>query len=89
MTNDQIKQSLIEIRESLANADSVDDETLALAKALEDDFDRLEARDADQDLDLSNSMDLATALETRFEADHPVAANLLREVINALHKMGI
>ena len=89
MSNDQLKQSLIKIRESLNATDSVDEETLALAKALENDISNIVGAEDASIEEIETSMDLATALEARFESDHPVAANFVREIINALHKMGI
>ncbi|VUD51708.1 hypothetical protein TDB9533_01481 [Thalassocella blandensis] len=89
MSNDQLKQSLIKIRESLKSNEAMDEETLALAKALEIDLSKLVAADDASIEEIETSMDLATALEARFESDHPVAASFVREIINALHKMGI
>lgn len=91
MSSNQLKQSLIKIRESLDNADSIDEETLALARELEIDIEKIVAAKsmADSDTSLDSSMDLATALEAKFESEHPVAASFVRELINALHKMGI
>ncbi len=88
MPSDQLKQSIIKIRESLSTADSIDEETLALAQELENDISNIVSANAPQE-ELNSSLDLATALEARFESEHPVAASFVREIINALHKMGI
>lgn len=86
MSNDSIKQALIKLRESLDEANEVDEETLALAQSLEIDIQKmLDSESAE----VSSSVDVAMSLETRFESEHPVAASIVREIINALHKMGV
>ncbi len=86
--SESIKASLIKLRESLEKGNSVDEETLALAQSLEIDIQRI--LDSNEDSgEINTSRDLALALESRFELDHPVAATCVREIINALHKMGI
>ncbi len=86
MSNDNIKQALIKLRESLDDANEVDEETLALAQSLEVDIQKiLDSESAE----ITNSMDVAMSLETRFESEHPMAASIVREIINALHKMGV
>ncbi len=88
MSNESIKASLIRLRESIDESDSVDEETLALAQSLEADIQRvLDTEHGTMPVD--SSVDAAMALETKFEADHPVTAGIVREIINALHKMGV
>lgn len=36
-----------------------------------------------------SSLDLAIDLETRLESEHPLVANLLKELVSTLEKMGI
>ncbi|MFT5083342.1 MAG: hypothetical protein ACI9Y1_001384 [Lentisphaeria bacterium] len=88
MSNKQLKQAIMNIRESLADTESVDDETLELAQALEADLNRIASQAAPVE-EISSSLDLAIALEAKFESEHPVTAGFVREVIDALHKMGI
>ena len=88
MNNAQLKQALIDIRNSLDGADSVDEETLELARELELDIYKI-LETSRQPNDIETSMDLAVALEAKFESEHPAAANVVREVINTLHKIGI
>ena len=88
MSEDSVKAALIKLRETLDKSGSVDGETLALAQNLEADIQRLlDTEEGKNEVD--TSVDLAIALESRFESEHPLAAGIVREIINALHKMGI
>ncbi len=87
MSEDSIKNSLIKLQEQLAKTGSVDPETLAVAQQLEANIQQL--LDKETENDLAPSMDTAMSLEARFESEHPTAAGVVRELINALHKMGI
>ncbi|PCK09448.1 MAG: hypothetical protein COA42_04140 [Alteromonadaceae bacterium] len=90
MNTDEIKTALIDIKKSLSNTDNIDDETVRLAFELERELERvLETKGITQGDSLSSSVDLAMALETRFESEHPVAAGCVREIIQVLHKIGI
>lgn len=88
MGEKSINAALIKLRESLANTDEINEETLSLAQDLEQDIQQILNKDQENP-EIESVMDLALALETRFESEHPVAAGLVREIINALHKMGI
>lgn len=88
MSAETIKSSLVKLRESLDNAGEVDAETLALAQSLELDIQKLLDAESENP-PLNSSVDVAMALETRFEQEHPRTAGIVREIINALHKMGI
>ena len=43
----------------------------------------------DDELDFDSVVDRARSVETRFAVDHPVAERFLREIIDALAKVGI
>lgn len=86
--SNSIKNTLKDLRELLDQGKPVDEETLALAQSLEIDIQKiLDIDDATDTTD--SSMDIALTLESRFAAEHPVAATCVREIINALEKMGI
>lgn len=87
MGDTSIKQSLEKLQH-LLNSSGVDGETLALAQKLEADIQQT-LDEANGEGSINSSVDLALALESRFELEHPVAAGCVRELINALHKMGI
>lgn len=86
--SDSIKTSLKKLRESLDQGKPVDEETLALAQGLEIDIQKILDTNTLEDT-TSSSLDIALALESRFALEHPIAATCVREIINALHKMGI
>lgn len=88
MGEQSINSALIKLRESLDNTDEINEETLSLAQDLELDIQQILNKDKENP-PIENVMDLALALETRFETEYPVAAGFVREIINALHKMGI
>lgn len=90
MNTDEIKVALIDIKKSLSNANNIDNETVSLVLELERELERsLAINETDQDNSLPSTLDLAIALETRFESEHPVAAGCVREIIQVLHKIGI
>ena len=76
---------LQELQSELAKPEDLDDDTLALARQLDDDVDTLLETSARN----SPYMDNAIALEARFAATHPVAERLMREIIATLSRMGV
>ena len=87
MTDNDLKQLLSRLQNELENTDSVDPDTLQLVQELDEEINRLlEADDKDE---FDNVMERAQSVETRFAVDHPVAERFLREIIDALAKVGI
>ena len=88
MNEQNLKSLLSKLHEALENTERVDDETLALVRELDEDINRLvESGNAGADYD--NVIERAQSVETRFAVDHPVAERFLREIIDALAKVGI
>ena len=88
MSEASINASLKKLRESLEQADNIDEETLVLAQTLEADIQK--ALNAEKgEIETDSPADLAMELETRFESSHPLVAGLLREIVNTLHKIGV
>jgi len=88
MSNEKIRQLLSELQAELERMD-VDDDTRAQVDALERDIrDTVAAEEpgAEQDNVL---LERAKELETRFAAKHPTAELFLREIADALGKLGI
>lgn len=76
------------LHEALEKTDKVDPETLKLVRELDEDINRLvESGSVDDEFD--NVVDRAKSVETRFAVEHPVAERFLREIIDALSKVGI
>ena len=88
MSDQQLKDLLARLHKELENTDKVDEETLGLVRELDADINRLVESDSVAD-ELVNVMDHAKSMETRFAVEHPVAERFLREIIDALAKVGI
>lgn len=91
-------QTIVELLEKLRTelkADELDDSTLSLFEQFDADIQSAIQRKADEETSESileeteSLVDTAKRLETHFAAEHPVAESALREIINALAKMGI
>lgn len=83
MSKERLKNLLNELGDELHHTGDVDEETRALLSELNDDIDRLTGDS------FENAVDRAKSLESRFAANHPVAARIAREFTDLLAKMGI
>jgi phage terminase Nu1 subunit (DNA packaging protein) len=88
MSDQQLKDLLTRLHKELENTDKVDSETLELVRELDSEINRLVDSDSDSN-EFENVMDRAKSVETRFAVDHPAAERFLREIIDALAKVGI
>jgi len=86
MTDKNLNQLLSELNQTLEKIDEIDPETRALVKDLDEDINRL-LESGEEDVD--NVVDRARSIETRFALEYPVAERFLREIIDALAKVGI
>lgn len=87
MSTKQIKKLLAQLQEEI-HKDGLDDETRSLVRQLDTDIHGLLASDADQE-EASSVVSRAKELEANFATDHPTAERFMREVIDALVRMGI
>jgi len=88
MNEKSLKELLNELQETLEKTDQIDPETRKLVRDLDEEVNRLlDPESPDNDYD--SVVDHAKAVETRFAVDHPVAERFLREIIDALSKVGI
>ncbi|MDO8909572.1 MAG: DUF4404 family protein [Pseudohongiella sp.] len=85
MSQDRVRELLSQLRSELASADTLDEETLELARKLDQDMDLMIERSEP----LVPELEDAIALEARFAATHPVAERIVRELIAVLGRMGI
>jgi len=88
MTEQKLTDLLNSLHETLENTAKVDDETLALVRQLDEEIHRLTEGTAQSD-ELDSVLDQAKSMETRFAVEHPVAERFLREIIDALSRVGI
>lgn len=85
MNQQRVKELLSELRAEIAATDSLDEDTLQLARKLDRDMDLM----IEKSEPLAPEMEDAIALEARFAANHPVAVGIIRELIAVLGRMGI
>ena len=88
MNDKNLKELLNSLHAVLEKTDEVDPETLELVRNLDEEINRLVESDSAEG-DFDNVVDQAKSVETRFAVDHPVAERFLREIIDALSKVGI
>ena len=86
MSDKNLHELLTELNQALENLDEVDPETRELVKDLDEDINRLLESGED---DIEGVVDRAKSIETRFALEHPVAERFLREIVEALSKVGI
>ena len=87
MSEARLRQLMSELVQELDKTAGVDPELKSTLKRLEADIDDLVNPDTDS---AENTvLDDAIALEARFATSHPVAENILRELINTLSRIGI
>ena len=83
MSKERLSELLTELNRELQTAGDIDEETRELLNQMNDDIDRLTGETH------SPTVDRAKHLESRFAANHPVAARIARELADVLAKMGI
>ena len=88
MTEKSLKELLNDLHQELENTDQVDDDTRKLVQDLDEEINRLLDED-DNEFEFDDVVDHARSVEARFAVDHPVAERFLREIIDALAKVGI
>jgi hypothetical protein len=88
MTDQKLKELLNSLQDTLEQTEQVDADTLALVHELDEEIHRLTEAGAEAD-DVEGVLDQAKSMETRFAVDHPVAERFLREIIEALSRVGI
>lgn len=81
MSGERIRELLAELNRELDSTEDLDAETTALLQELNEDIEALASQ--------SPAVERARSLESRFAADHPVAARVAREIADLLTKMGI
>ena len=83
MSKKRLRELLAELGTELDDVEDVDDDTRELLDELHHDIDRLTGEEH------ASAVDRAKVLESRFAANHPVAARIARELADLLAKMGI
>lgn len=87
MSNTQIRELLRKLQKEIQKTE-LDDDTRAMVRDLDDDIHGL--LESENDGDESDSvLEKARELETNFATEHPTIERFMREVIDALVRMGI
>lgn len=84
MSKDRIKELLAQLQEELRSTD-VDEELQKLISDLDSDIHNV----IENDEDMNVLIDRAKEMEADFATKHPAAERFMREVIDALVRMGI
>lgn len=87
MSNSNIKELLAKLKTEI-EASEVDTETRSMLHGLESEIHGM-LNETNEDKASVTMMETAELLETRFASEHPVAESVVREIINALARMGI
>lgn len=88
MSNEKLKSLLEQLKHELDQTTGADPETARLARELDAEIHDLLDPETEQSV-ADVALDKARELESDFAADHPVAAQFLRQIMDTLGKMGI
>ena len=88
MPEGKLNELLNKLHAELEQTKQVDQDTLEQVRDLDEEINRLLESGGETE-EFDNAIDRAKAVETRFALDHPVAERFLREIIDALSKVGI
>jgi hypothetical protein len=86
MPKQSLKSQLDQLRDELADADSLDDDTRALLVEVADEIDQVLD---ETDPNYRSLRDRIEAATVRFEAEHPRLAGILGNITDTLAKIGI
>lgn len=88
MTDVAMKELMTRLHAALAGVDKADPELMSLVRELDNDIQRLMHPGTPQPSQQS-MLDRAASLEARFATEHPRAEQVLREIVEALGRMGV
>jgi hypothetical protein len=88
MTEPNLKELVNRLQDALEDMEDIDEDTIGLVRELDAEIHRLTEAGANPD-EYETVLDQAQSIETRFAVEHPVAERFLREIIDALAKVGI
>jgi hypothetical protein len=88
MSDKRILELLGELKRELKKHEQIDPQAATLARELDHDIHELLDPETDATLP-DQALEKARSLEADFVAEHPVAAQFLRQIMDTLSKMGI
>lgn len=86
MPTEKLKSLLQELKSELRDAKNADEETRDLMLSLDTQLQAVLNTSSPIDPTIEDTL---TELESRFAVDHPIAERCVREILDALNKMGI
>ncbi|MCV6604659.1 MAG: DUF4404 family protein [Porticoccaceae bacterium] len=89
MTNDELKQQIIELRHSLEQASETDVHVKDMLGSLMEDIVVLVNEEDDDQVDSQAVQSQLNQQAADFESQHPKIAGLLRQLMDQLAKLGI
>lgn len=87
MSNKEIRELLAKLQDEIQKT-KLDDDTISLVRELDSDIDDLLDPEGHR-VETDSVVEKARELETNFAAEHPTIERFMREVIDALVRMGI
>jgi hypothetical protein len=88
MADATMKELLVRLHATLSGMDRLDPTLMGLVRELDTDIQRL-LKSESTGLPAPSLAGRAAELETRFATDHPRAERVLREIVEALERMGV
>jgi chromosome segregation ATPase len=89
MSTDNLKDALKKLHANLESTGTVDAELKSLLKVLESDIQNLLSKKEESASDLNSLATQAQSLSARFATEHPQMEQIVRELADALARMGI
>ncbi len=87
MSNEKIQDLLAKLHGEMDTTE-IDEETRSLIQELDSDIRNL-LNSAVGETDSNSAFDRAKLLETKFATSHPAAEHFIREIVDALARMGV
>ncbi len=88
-SEESLRELLARVHERLSRTDSIDEDSRRILGELTQDIGRALGQGESADVPIDEHAPRLEAMAVRFEADHPALAELLRQLTDALGKLGI
>ncbi|HEY8100381.1 MAG TPA: DUF4404 family protein [Burkholderiaceae bacterium] len=89
MSTDNLKDTLKKLHANLESTGTVDAELKTLLRTLESDIQNLLSKNEESTSDVSGLAKQAQSLSAKFATEHPQMEQIVRELADALARMGI
>jgi len=89
MKDEEIRRTLRELQQALTDREEISEEQISQLKQLRVDIEEFLAHQKDEHEAGKDLAEYVLGMETRFSIDHPVLAELFRETLNSLNRIGV